>query len=230
MALETIKLIVSGSVDLVDAPDLSHSVKANGIRQHSLLMLSASGTSPSVFRSIRLKGKRADCVSCGHDSSITRDTVLNGSLDYTVFCGAANPVIVLTERERITASELQSVLSRGEIVLQNAILFTSEETSSIRDAFHVLNMLLEDVAQVLPPVRIERSVTSEPPLEELKESSRLKGRIDEMMHEIQDSSPLNQQTSQHAKDKSYHYQGQVLGDGEPDQVGHTDSSPPAPAP
>ena len=55
-------------------------------------MLIYSAYSDTPFRSIRLKGKRAACPSCGYPPEITRDSLAGGSADYIAFCGLSAPI------------------------------------------------------------------------------------------------------------------------------------------
>lgn len=64
----------------------------------ALLMYSAY--SNPLFRSVRLKGKRPDCMACSPKATINRETLESGSLDYIAFCGARTPTNLLPDEER----------------------------------------------------------------------------------------------------------------------------------
>ena len=115
MAMETLKIILHGK----DARKPTESNGTNGKSNHgtneltderpSLLLYSAY-TNPS-FRSVRLRGKRKDCISCSDKPVITRETLASGLLDYDEFCGILHPTNVLSPTEQIAAAafnELQN--------------------------------------------------------------------------------------------------------------------------
>ncbi|KAL6716139.1 hypothetical protein ACLMJK_005705 [Lecanora helva] len=99
MATEAIKLLTSPSNTAVaDA-------------QPSLLLYSAYTSPP--FRSIRLKGRRKDCISCSPTATITSESLTSGSLDYVAFCGFPASTNVLPEDERISPQELAKIHDDG---------------------------------------------------------------------------------------------------------------------
>ena len=109
MAVEAIKMIVAG----LD-PSLQDNIQNNNAPTKgppSLLLYSAF-TNPQ-FRSIRLRGRRPQCVACSEKATITWRSLTSGSLDYNKFCGIANPINILTDNERITAREYQSILQNN---------------------------------------------------------------------------------------------------------------------
>jgi adenylyltransferase and sulfurtransferase len=89
-ALEAIKLITAG-------PDTK-----KGTSTPSLLLFSSSG--PTTFRSMRMRGRRKDCLACSSTSALTLETLKSGLFDYLQFCGIKSPVRVLKPEERISAS------------------------------------------------------------------------------------------------------------------------------
>lgn len=72
----------------------------------SLLLYSA--TDPTSFRTVRLKGRRANCIACSDTATIIPELLTSGSLDYVAFCGVNTPVNILPLEDRITASEYKS--------------------------------------------------------------------------------------------------------------------------
>ncbi|KAH8194530.1 hypothetical protein TruAng_011310 [Truncatella angustata] len=90
-ALEAIKLIANG----IGMPPREPTTP-------SLLLFSASGT--TTFRSMRMRGRRADCFACSTSSTLSLETLKSGSLDYVAFCGVASLVQVLKPEERVTAA------------------------------------------------------------------------------------------------------------------------------
>lgn len=104
MAVESIKIIAAERV----LPAMS---EAQGdflpgtpnplITTPTLLLYSAYSHPP--FRSIRLRGKRPDCPSCSASSTITRQSLNSGSLDYAFFCGLVSSSDILSSEERLSA-------------------------------------------------------------------------------------------------------------------------------
>ena len=43
--------------------------------------------SPEPLRSVRIKGKRNDCIACSPSSTLTEADLLDGTMNYQVFCG-----------------------------------------------------------------------------------------------------------------------------------------------
>jgi len=73
----------------------------------SLLLYSAYGS--PLFRSVRLRGQRKDCISCSDKGTITRETLASGSLDYDEFCGVSHPADILSPSERVTATTYNNI-------------------------------------------------------------------------------------------------------------------------
>ena len=99
MAVETIKIITS------DTSRLGSNLAVPGwtLEHPSMLLYSAYSNPP--FRSIRLKGKRNNCVSCSLEATITRDSLASGSLDYGAFCGLHIPEEMLDPDQRVSATQ-----------------------------------------------------------------------------------------------------------------------------
>ena len=94
MAVETIKLLLSGT----GKSTTSDQVTSKG----SLLLYSAFSQLP--FRTVKLKGKRNNCLACSDRPSISRQSLLSGSIDYLSFCGIRQPITLLAEDKRISPS------------------------------------------------------------------------------------------------------------------------------
>jgi adenylyltransferase/sulfurtransferase len=75
----------------------------------SLLIFSAY--SSPMFRSIRLRTRKAKCAACSAHALVTPEALESGSLDYVQFCGSINPVDALTPRERISAENYAKLRS-----------------------------------------------------------------------------------------------------------------------
>ncbi|KAI1821754.1 adenylyltransferase [Xylaria intraflava] len=109
-ALEAIKLIAAGIVEQ-DASMIKDPVPT------SLLLFSA--TSPTPFRSVKMRGRRPNCFACAASSSLTLTALKSGSLDYVQFCGVAAPINLLRPEERISATDYNSILAKkkGNLLL-----------------------------------------------------------------------------------------------------------------
>lgn len=66
----------------------------------SLLIFSAY--SNPMFRTIRLRARKAKCVACSAHSTISAEALQSGSLDYVQFCGSVGPITALTPQERVS--------------------------------------------------------------------------------------------------------------------------------
>ncbi|KAI0972787.1 adenylyltransferase [Xylaria arbuscula] len=105
-ALEAIKLIAAG---------ISYNPKDdNGVPKEiptpSLLLFSANSSPP--FRSIRMRGRRANCFACSAESTLTLKQLKAGSLDYVQFCGVTAPINILRPHERVSATQYKSIVTR----------------------------------------------------------------------------------------------------------------------
>ncbi len=109
MAMETMKIILHNKTYSppaavyqvgCDNGGLEHDTYGSLTDPPSLLLFSAHGSPP--FRSVRLSGKRKNCISCSDSSTITRETLASGSLDYDEFCGLLHPTNILSDAERIS--------------------------------------------------------------------------------------------------------------------------------
>ncbi len=109
MAIETMKITLhnktyspSAAVYQVGCENggLEHDTYGSLTDPPSLLLYSAYGSPP--FRSVRLSGKRKNCISCSDSSTITCETLASGSLDYDEFCGVLHPTNILSGDERIS--------------------------------------------------------------------------------------------------------------------------------
>lgn len=113
-ALEAIKVIIGGDT-VRAAAGPAENVETLQARQHSLLLFSAFG-SPQ-FRSIKLRGRKANCAACSSTPSITVDSLRSGSLDYIQFCGITNPVNLLASEDRTSATDAAKALKEEDTLL-----------------------------------------------------------------------------------------------------------------
>lgn len=115
MALEAMKLVMSSAGPTPSATIPSAQVPLSAQRQsreHSMLIFSA--TSSPLFRSIRLKGKRAGCAGCSERATVTAEALSSGTLDHVAFCGIRNPIRVLNEGDRVSAEDFGGLARRRE--------------------------------------------------------------------------------------------------------------------
>jgi adenylyltransferase/sulfurtransferase len=75
----------------------------------SLLIFSAY--SSPMFRSIRLRTRKAKCATCSAHATVTPEALESGSLDYVQFCGSINPIDALTPQERISVESYAKLRS-----------------------------------------------------------------------------------------------------------------------
>lgn len=98
-ALETIKLITQGGLEPLEP------AAAEAATSEQATMLIFSAMADTMFRTVRIRGKRDDCFACsGKGDALTMEQ-MESSLDYVQFCGVAQPVKLLTPAERLGAAE-----------------------------------------------------------------------------------------------------------------------------
>ncbi|KAL9044900.1 MAG: hypothetical protein Q9214_001996 [Letrouitia sp. 1 TL-2023] len=104
MALEAIK-IASGFHRRREAQleEVRHPPSAS-------MLLYTAYDSPS-FRAVRLKGKRKNCISCSLEATITRESLMSGTLNYAAFCGLNLPEQTLADHERVSPAYYNEVVS-----------------------------------------------------------------------------------------------------------------------
>ncbi|KAJ4292691.1 hypothetical protein N0V90_009354 [Kalmusia sp. IMI 367209] len=73
----------------------------------SLLIFSAYAN--PMFRTIRLRSRKAKCAACSAHATVTPEALNSGSLDYIQFCGTINPVDALNSNERISADNYAKI-------------------------------------------------------------------------------------------------------------------------
>ncbi|KAF1851513.1 uncharacterized protein K460DRAFT_272247 [Cucurbitaria berberidis CBS 394.84] len=98
-ALETIKVLTKKATGTEPAP----------ADPPTLLIFSAY--SNPMFRSIRLRSRKAKCTACSAQATISPQVLESGSLDYAQFCGSINPIDALTPQERISAESYAKLRS-----------------------------------------------------------------------------------------------------------------------
>ncbi|KAL8730993.1 MAG: hypothetical protein Q9181_004458 [Wetmoreana brouardii] len=107
MATEVLKLLIRDTYDQQPGRSYRHIVPEQDIGgppdQPSMLLYSA--TSEPMFRTVRVKGKREDCLSCSCSSTLSQESLTSGSVDYAVFCGLRTPTSLLEPEERCSPED-----------------------------------------------------------------------------------------------------------------------------
>lgn len=75
-------------------------------REPRLLLFSAMGSDGPSFRSVRMRGRRDDCVACSGKLTLA---ALESSLDYAHFCGVVEPVRLLAPHERVSPAQYRQL-------------------------------------------------------------------------------------------------------------------------
>jgi adenylyltransferase/sulfurtransferase len=88
---------------------LTHKSKAAPAEPPSLLLFSAY--SNPMFRSIRLRTRKAKCAACSAHATVTPEALQSGSLDYVQFCGSVLQMDPLSPEERISAQNYAQLRS-----------------------------------------------------------------------------------------------------------------------
>ena len=102
MATEALKL-------LLEHPKNEEAISQKPPAKPTMLLYSAFSDQP--FRTIRLGGRRKDCLSCSSKSIITEESLKSGSLDYSAFCGVRLPPNLIPPDQRISVIEYKHLRS-----------------------------------------------------------------------------------------------------------------------
>ncbi|KAL8656027.1 MAG: hypothetical protein Q9210_000515 [Variospora velana] len=100
--------------------------------QPSMLLYSAS--SNPMFRRVKIKGRRKNCPSCGDAPTITKESLLSGSLDYVAFCGVRDSTELLEPGHRITPAEYLAV---SETTLADRCILIDVRSKTEYDMGHI---------------------------------------------------------------------------------------------
>ncbi|PHH69232.1 hypothetical protein CDD83_5786 [Cordyceps sp. RAO-2017] len=127
-----------------------------------MLLFSAVLDGSPSFRSVRMRGKRDDCLACSGRGGLTLER-LRSSMDYAQFCGVAEPVALLRPEERVSAQRYRDIgAARPDHVLLDV---RPEEHFSLGSLPGAVNVPVHrfsrggDVCDVLPPeARARRDV------------------------------------------------------------------------
>ncbi|KOS20704.1 Adenylyltransferase and sulfurtransferase uba4 [Escovopsis weberi] len=110
-ALEALKLIARGGLEAMEAQQPQTEPRAAGGTSKDpgprASMLLLSGTADTMFRTVRVRGRRDDCLACA--GGLTLDALRAGSLDYAQFCGVSRPVALLRPDERVSVHEYRAL-------------------------------------------------------------------------------------------------------------------------
>ena len=83
-------------------------VITTGEGMKGMLLFAAMGDTP--FRSVRIRGKRADCFACGESAVLTLEGLRN-SMDYVQFCGVREPVKLLSPEQRVSVTDYEKAVA-----------------------------------------------------------------------------------------------------------------------
>ena len=122
---EVLKIITRG----YHLPEASRPHPTEPYPPPSLLLLSNPVDGPPSFRTVRMRGRRADCFACSATSTLTLESFRSGLLDYVRFCGGAPgaPLTILAPEERISASEYHALLGSCRVNEDHILLDVREK-------------------------------------------------------------------------------------------------------
>jgi adenylyltransferase and sulfurtransferase len=107
-ALEAIRIIAHGLHRSIDQVPL-HSAVGGEKSIPTLTLFSTTADEAPSFRNVRMRRRRKDCFACSAASTLTLESLKNGSIDYVQFCGIAAPPSPLKPEERISALEYSQI-------------------------------------------------------------------------------------------------------------------------
>ena len=134
MATEAIKILTSPEPTILDG-----SAKK---------MLLYSAYNDTIFRSVRLKGKREGCPACSWPPQINREAFTTGLIDYVVFCGG-DPNARYPEADLMPMKELKQQLRFNDYNVTAIVIDVCSETE-----FKICNV---PDSENLPLSEIQRS-------------------------------------------------------------------------
>lgn len=121
-------------------------------------LLIFSAYSHPQFRSVRMRGRRADCACCSSHASITPRSLTSGSLDYVAFCGVSAPVDLLGPDNTVSATAFSQLPRDGSNTLIDVRDETQYAICALRGSINIpwsgsTAAFLENVVQrgLLPP-------------------------------------------------------------------------------
>lgn len=156
MATEALKILVASSSSAQSTGTQASSNIRNGLSgpaANFMLMYSAFASPP--FRSIKIRGRRANCVACSSDPAlreISPEALQARKIDYATFCGLSNTQDILGADARMEPERLADLLRKqsGE---ECFLLDTRDRTQF--DICHLpgsINIPLEKVKGAVPGI------------------------------------------------------------------------------
>ncbi|KAL8759370.1 MAG: hypothetical protein Q9199_000805 [Rusavskia elegans] len=134
MATTALRTLIGGKANFSATYDI-----AFGVALHQPSMLLYSAVTEPMFRNVRIKGRRENCPSCSTEATITKESLLGGTLDYAAFCGLKNPTWALDCNERIMPSEYAMLISRLPPEQRNNIIVFDVRPKTEYDLGHIEN-------------------------------------------------------------------------------------------
>ena len=117
-AVGTMGVIMAGEAIRILVQGLDAAIN----RKPSMLLYNA--WSDTMFRTVRLRGKRKGCIACGDpadlkddENKITAEAIQEGRFDYVAFCGTREDVKVLSDQERMSAKRFLESSSASERII-----------------------------------------------------------------------------------------------------------------
>jgi adenylyltransferase/sulfurtransferase len=125
-ALEAVKIIASGALENQQPPASAEEAAdgAGASKPEPAPMLFFSSYSPTPFKTLRMKGRRADCISCGHPSDPALKITASTIPDYDDFCGPGPDAVLLDPKDRRTVKDVEEMMGRENVV----VVDTRDET------------------------------------------------------------------------------------------------------
>lgn len=128
-ALETIKILASPPRPEVPGPA-------------SMLLFSAYPT--LSFRSIRLRTRRANCAACSAVATVSRESLISGSLDYVAFCGGlVGDVNVLPASERLDAETFVTTMWNAQKLEVTSSALEKEDGHITETGQHITPFIID---------------------------------------------------------------------------------------
>ena len=80
----------------------------------SPFLLQYSGFPQQSLRRFKMRGRKQECITCGRQRTVNRETIESGIINYQTFCGTRN-YNVLTDEERIDVTEFENQYWKNKI-------------------------------------------------------------------------------------------------------------------
>ncbi|KAL9025614.1 MAG: hypothetical protein Q9180_007636 [Flavoplaca navasiana] len=145
MATAALKMLIRGKSS---SSLLSDSTFGFPPKQPAMLLYSA--VSEPMFRNVRIKGRRDNCPSCSTGATITRESLMNGTMDYAAFCGLKEPIRTLEDHERMRPLEYRRMIKRLTPQQRKNIVILDVRPRTEYDLGHIedsINWPIQDIAK-----------------------------------------------------------------------------------